>query len=61
MAITISPNDKRPWFDAKLKASLSRGTINQGAQADSVATTVADVVTDFNALLAKLRTAGLIS
>jgi hypothetical protein len=33
----------------------------QAAQADSVATTVAGLVTDFNALLAKLRTAGVIS
>ena len=28
-------------------------------QADSVATTIAGLVTDFNALLAKLKTAGL--
>jgi hypothetical protein len=30
------------------------------AQADSTATTVEDLVDDFNALLAKLRTAGII-
>lgn len=33
----------------------------QAAQADSVASTVAGLVTDFNALLAKLRAAGVIS
>jgi hypothetical protein len=33
----------------------------QAAQADSVATTVGGLVTDFNALLAKLRTAGILS
>jgi head fiber protein len=33
----------------------------QAAQADSTATTVAGLVTDFNALLAKLRLAGVIS
>jgi hypothetical protein len=33
----------------------------QAAQADSVASTVGGVVTDFNALLAKLRLAGVIS
>jgi hypothetical protein len=31
------------------------------AQADSVATTIAGLVTDFNALLAKLRTAGILA
>jgi hypothetical protein len=33
----------------------------QAAQADSVAATVGALVTDFNALLAKLRLAGVIS
>lgn len=33
----------------------------QAAQADSVASTVAGLVTDFNALLAKLRAAGVLS
>lgn len=33
----------------------------QVAQADSVASTVAALVTDFNALLAKLRLAGILS
>jgi hypothetical protein len=37
------------------------GTVKKAAaQADSVASTVAALVTDFNALLAKLRTAGVI-
>ena len=31
------------------------------AQADSTATTIAELKTDFNALLAKLRTAGLLA
>ena len=34
--------------------------LQSGAQADSVATTASGVVTDFNALLAKLRTAGIL-
>lgn len=33
----------------------------QAAQADSVASTVSALVTDFNALLAKLRLAGILS
>ena len=33
----------------------------QGVQANSVAADVATVVTDFNALLAKLRAAGILS
>lgn len=38
------------------------GTVKkQAAQADSVASTVGALVTDFNALLAKLRLAGVIS
>jgi hypothetical protein len=38
------------------------GTVKkQAAQADSVASTVGGLVTDFNALLAKLRSAGVIS
>lgn len=38
------------------------GIVKQAAaQADSTATTVAGLVTDFNALLAKLRTAGLLA
>jgi hypothetical protein len=35
--------------------------VKQAAQADSVASTVGGLVTDFNALLAKLRLAGVIS
>jgi hypothetical protein len=38
------------------------GTVKKAAaQADSTASTVAALVTDFNALLAKLRSAGVIS
>ncbi|WP_152682350.1 head fiber protein [Sphingopyxis sp. C-1] len=45
------------------RATTARpGTVLQAAtQADSVAATVGAVVTDFNALLAKLRTAGIIA
>lgn len=40
----------------------SAGTVKkQAAQTDSVAATVGALVTDFNALLAKLRLAGVIS
>jgi hypothetical protein len=40
---------------------LKRGGVKQAAaQADSAAASVADLVTDFNALLAKLRTAGIL-
>lgn len=42
-------------LDAKLTASKA------AAQANSTATDIAGLVTDFNALLAKLRTAGIIS
>ncbi|EBV1532032.1 hypothetical protein DNY80_24405 [Salmonella enterica subsp. enterica serovar Kentucky] len=38
------------------------GLVKQSvAQADSTATTVAGLVSDFNALLAKLRTAGILA
>lgn len=38
------------------------GGVKQGAaQADSTASTIAGLVSDFNALLAKLRTAGIIA
>lgn len=45
------------------RATTARaGTVLQAAtQADSVAATVGAVVTDFNALLAKLRAAGIIA
>lgn len=45
------------------RATTARpGTVLQAAaQTDSVAATVGAVVTDFNALLAKLRTAGIIA
>jgi hypothetical protein len=40
----------------------NRGTVLRAAsQANSTATDVAGLVTDFNALLAKLRTAGIIA
>ena len=38
-----------------------KGVVLQSeAQVDSVATTASGIVTDFNALLAKLRTAGIL-
>ena len=41
--------------------TTTKGIVLQSeAQADSVATTASGVVTDFNALLAKLRTAGIL-
>ncbi len=41
-------------------SQANRGRVlKMPAQSDSTATTVADLRTDFNALLAKLRTAGL--
>lgn len=42
--------------------ATSTGSVKQAvAQVNSVAATVADLVTDFNALLAKLRTAGILA
>ena len=42
--------------------ATTAGVVKQAAvQADSVATDVAGLVTDFNALLAKLRTAGILA
>ena len=42
--------------------TTTAGIVKQSAaQADSVATDVAGLVTDFNALLAKLRTAGILA
>lgn len=42
--------------------TATAGVVKQAAaQVDSVATTVADLVIDFNALLAKLRTAGIMA
>lgn len=41
--------------------SIRGGVLQQTAQADSVASDVAGLVTDFNALLVKLRAAGVIA
>lgn len=42
--------------------TAANGTVKQAAaQANSTATDVAGLVTDFNALLAKLRTAGILA
>ena len=50
-------------IETKPDASTTvKGVVLQSeAQADSVATTASGVVTDFNALLAKLRTAGILA
>ena len=40
-------------------ATVVGGVLQATNQADSVATTVGDLVTDFNALLLKLKTAGI--
>lgn len=42
-------------------ATIRGGMLQQTAQADSTAVDVAGIVTDFNALLAKLRTAGVLA
>jgi len=42
-------------------ASVRGGVVRAAAQANSTATDVAGLVTDFNALLAKLRSAGVIA
>lgn len=45
-----------------IATSLTLGGVKQAvAQADSTATDVAGLKTDFNALLAKLRTAGILA
>lgn len=42
--------------------TTTKGIVNQAAaQANSTATDAAGIVTDFNALLAKLRTAGILA
>ena len=49
--LEIASGGKLTFADAELKPAAT--------QADSTAETVADLVTDFNALLAKLKAAGL--
>lgn len=65
---TVVPGGKLDTAQASLQLVLVNpdGTVastvkKQAAQADSVASTVAGLVTDFNALLAKLRLANVIS
>lgn len=55
------------WFNRVLDrlqrdaSTTQAGSVKQAAaQTDSTAATVADLRTDFNALLAKLRTAGIL-
>lgn len=54
MAVIESTKDR-----AELNTIL--GAVPQAAQANSTAANVADLVTDFNALLVKLRAAGIIA
>ncbi len=51
--LELASGGKLTFDGAEVKPAVS--------QADSTATEVAGLVTDFNALLAKLRTAGLMS
>ncbi|MGX1958438.1 head fiber protein [Serratia proteamaculans] len=50
-----------PYTLPAATTSVNGGVKKMPAQADSTATDAAGAVTDFNALLAKLRTAGLLS
>jgi hypothetical protein len=50
----------QPSNQARLNLVLPAGFTSAAPQANSTATDVASLVTDFNALLAKLRTAGIL-
>ena len=51
-----------PELAKEVNNQINSGAFTQAAaQADSVATDVAGLVTDFNALLAKLRAAGIMA
>lgn len=50
-----------PEIEEAIAAAVEGAQKQAAAQADSVATDVAGLVTDFNALLAKLRAAGLMA
>ena len=60
-AFTGAANASIPVTLATPTASVRGGVLQGAAQADSVAADAAELVTDFNALLAKLRTAGVIA
>lgn len=60
-AFTGAANASIPVTLATPTTTVRGGVIQAAAQANSTATDVAGVVTDLNALLAKLRTAGVIA
>lgn len=69
MAISKTTNPERSWGDVfdvldrvidEVNAEVPETTV-MPLQADSVAADVPTLVTDFNALLAKLKTAGLMA
>jgi hypothetical protein len=58
--VILAANAKVTIDPAAIIEGLPSGSINVAAsQADSTATTIEELVMDFNALLAKLRSAGL--
>ena len=60
--VILAANAKVTIDPAAIIEGLPSGSINAAAsQADSTATTIEDLVVDFNALLAKLRSAGLMA
>ena len=60
--VILAANAKVTIDPAAVIEGLSSGSINAAAsQADSTATTIEELVLDFNALLAKLRSAGLMA
>lgn len=60
-AFTGAANASIPVTLATPTASVRGGVLLQAAQTDSVAADTAELVTDFNSLLAKLRAAGIIT
>ena len=60
--VILAANAKVTIDPAALIEGLPGGSINAAAsQANSTATTIEELVVDFNALLAKLRSAGLMA
>ena len=60
--VILAANAKVTIDPAAIIEGLPGGSINAAAsQADSTATTIEELVLDFNALLAKLRSAGLMA
>ena len=60
--VILAANAKVTIDPATIIKGLPSGSINAAAsQADSTATTIEDLVVDFNALLAALKSAGLMA